>query len=289
MRKDKGRLMMKKAVLFGAGQVGAMVSNLIGSSYRVICFADNCEDKWGEKLFGIPVVSPAESISFKPDLVCLCVTGNERIAEMKDQLKKLGFDGEIISAETFKLFDSRAATLRLLAEQINANNTEGDCAELGVFRGDFAALINGAFPGRRLHLFDTFEGFREIDVESEKGLGFSKAKAGDFSDTSEESVREKLPYPEKAVFHRGWFPETFRGLEGLSFSFVSIDADLYAPTAAALPVFWERLSPGGAIMVHDYNSLQYKGVKKAVDDFCAEIKRLPFPVPDLHGSCVIRK
>ena len=261
MRKDKGRLKMKKAVLFGAGQVGAMVSNLIGSSYRVICFADNCEDKWGEKLFGIPVVSPAESISFKPDLVCLCVTGNERIAEMKDQLKKLGFDGEIISAET----------------------------ELGVFRGDFAALINGAFPGRRLHLFDTFEGFIEIDVEKERGLGFSKAKAGDFSNTSEESVREKLPYPEKAVFHRGWFPETFRGLEGLGFSFVSVDADLYAPTAAALPVFWERLSPGGAIMVHDYNSLQYKGVKKAVDDFCAEIKRLPFPVPDLHGSCVIRK
>ena len=93
MRKDKGRLKMKKAVLFGAGQVGAMVSNLMGSSYRVVCFADNCEDKWGEKLFGIPVVSPAESISFKPDLVCLCVTGNERIAEMKDQLKKLGFDG----------------------------------------------------------------------------------------------------------------------------------------------------------------------------------------------------
>jgi hypothetical protein len=83
--------------------------------------------------------------------------------------------------------------------------------------------------------------------------------------------------------------ETFRGLEGLSFCFVSVDADLYAPTASALPVFWERLSPGGAIMVHDYNSLQYKGVKKAVDDFCTEIKILPFPVPDLHGSCVIRK
>lgn len=280
---------MKNIVLFGAGQAGAMISRLIGQPYRVVCFADNNESRWGEKFLGIPVMSPAESLSFRPDLICLCVTGEDRIREMQDQLKTLGYEGEIISSEAFMLSDARAATLRLLAEQINANNTEGDCAELGVFRGDFAALINGAFPGRRLHLFDTFEGFREIDVESEKGLGFSKAKAGDFSDTSEESVREKLPYPEKAVFHRGWFPETFRGLEGLSFCFVSVDADLYAPTASALPVFWERLSPGGAIMVHDYNSLQYKGVKKAVDDFCAEIKRLPFPVPDLHGSCVIRK
>lgn len=280
---------MKNIVLFGAGQAGAMISRLIGPPYRVVCFADNNESRWGEKFLGIPVMSPAESLSFRPDLICLCVTGEDRIREMQDQLKTLGYEGEIISSEAFMLSDARAATFRLLAEQINEKNTEGDCAELGVFRGDFAALINGAFPGRRLHLFDTFEGFREIDVESERGLGFSKAKAGDFSDTSEESVREKLPYPEKAVFHRGWFPETFRGLEGLSFCFVSVDADLYAPTAAALPVFWERLSPGGAIMVHDYNSLQYKGVKKAVDDFCAEIKRLPFPVPDLHGSCVIRK
>ena len=280
---------MKNIVLFGAGQAGAMISRLIGQPYRAVCFADNNESRWGEKFLGIPVMSPAESLSFRPDLICLCVTGEDRIREMQDQLKTLGYEGEIISSEAFMLSDARAATLRLLAEQINANNTEGDCAELGVYRGDFAALINGAFPGRKLHLFDTFEGFREIDVEREKGLGFSKAGAGDFSDTSEESVREKLPYPEKAVFHRGWFPETFRGLEGLSFCFVSVDADLYAPTAAALPVFWERLSPGGAIMVHDYNSLQYKGVKKAVDDFCAEIKRLPFPVPDLHGSCVIRK
>ncbi len=289
MRKDIGRQKMKKVVLFGAGQVGAMVSNLMGSLCRVICFADNNESRRGEKLLGIPVLSPAESLSFRPDLICLCVTGEDRIREMKDQLKTLGYEGEIISSEALMLFDSRAATLRLLAEQINANNTDGDCAELGVYRGDFAAIINAAFPGRKLHLFDTFEGFRGIDVGNEKSLGFSEARAGDFSDTSEESVREKLPYPEKAVFHRGWFPETFRGLEGLSFSFVSIDADLYAPTAAALPVFWERLSPGGAIMVHDYNSLQYKGVKKAVDDFCAEINILPFPVPDLHGSCVIRK
>ena len=49
------------------------------------------------------------------------------------------------------------------------------------------------------------------------------------------------------------------------YAFVSIDADLYAPTAAALPLFWDRLSPGGVIMVHDYNSTQFPGVGKAVN------------------------
>ena len=151
MRKDIGRQQMKKVVLFGAGQVGAMVSNLMGPFYRVICFADNNENKWGEKILGIPVLSPAESLSLRPDLICLCVTGEDRIREMKDQLKTLGYEGEIISSEPFMLFDSRAAMLRLLAEQINANNTDGDCAELGVFRGDFAAIINAAFPSGKRH------------------------------------------------------------------------------------------------------------------------------------------
>ena len=34
---------MKKTVLFGAGQVGAMVSRLLGQDYRAVCFADNSE------------------------------------------------------------------------------------------------------------------------------------------------------------------------------------------------------------------------------------------------------
>ena len=32
---------MKTVVLFGAGQIGAMVSRLMGPEYRVACFADN--------------------------------------------------------------------------------------------------------------------------------------------------------------------------------------------------------------------------------------------------------
>lgn len=63
-----------------------------------------------------------------------------------------------------------------------------------------------------------------------------------------------MPYPEQTALHKGWFPDTFAGCEGRSFAFVSIGAaDLYAPTAAALPLFWDRLSPGGALLIHDVN------------------------------------
>ena len=280
---------MKTVVLFGAGQIGAMVSRLMGTEYSVLCFTDNAEKKWGSTHAGIPVVSPEESLRREPDCVCLCVTDDERSGQMEAQIRGLGFAGEILTPAALKIFDARAATMRLLAEQIRGENIPGDVAELGVFRGDFAALVNAAFPDRTIHLFDTFEGFAEKDVAVEQTQGLSRARVGDFAGTEEALVEDRLPFREKAVFHQGWFPDTFHACTDRTFAFVSIDADLYAPTAAALPLFWERLSPGGVLLIHDVNSTQFSGAGKAVREFCRENGLLAMPVCDLHGSAVLRK
>ena len=280
---------MKRVVLFGAGQIGAMLSRLMGTEYRIACFADNFERKWGTTLAGIPVLSPRESLLCDPDCVCLCVLDEERAGQMEAQIRELGFDGVVLRPDALKTFDARAATMRLLAEQIREENIPGDVAELGVFRGDFAALINAAFPDRTIHLFDTFEGFPAEDVEIEQAQGLSRAKAGDFSETAADMVEKRLLYPERAVFHKGYFPATFDGCREKTFAFVSVDADLYAPTAAALPLFFERLSPGGVLLVHDVNSTQFSGAGKAVREFCVEWGLLPMPVCDLHGSVVLRR
>ena len=226
---------------------------------------------------------------FYPDCFCLCVMDDERASEMEAQIRDLGFDGPILRPDALKTFDARAATMRLLAEQILEKEIPGAVAELGVFRGDFAALINAAFPDRVLHLFDTFEGFPEEDVAIEQAQGLSRAKVGDFSETAQAIVEERLPHPEKAVFHKGYFPNTFRPCMEERFAFVSVDADLYAPTAAALPLFWAQLSPGGALLIHDVNSTQFTGAGKAVREFCREKALLPTPVCDLHGSVILRK
>jgi len=280
---------MKTVVLFGAGQVGAMLARLMGTEYRILCFADNYEGKWGTTSAGIPVVSPRESLLCDPDCFCLCVTDGERAGQMEAQLRELGFDGPILRPDALKTFDARVATMRLLAEQIREEKIPGDVAELGVFRGDFAALINAAFPDRTIHLFDTFAGFPAQDVEIEQAQGLSRAKTGDFKDTAMEMVEKRLPCPERAVFHKGYFPDSFDGCTEMTFAFVSVDADLYAPTAAALPRFFDRLAPGGVLLVHDVNSTQFSGAGKAVREFCKERGLLPMPVCDLHGSAVLRK
>lgn len=280
---------MKRAVFFGAGQIGAMVARLAGTEFIPLCFADNYEPKWGSTLVGLTVKSPVSALTLCPDSVFLCVLDTERAGQMEEQLRSMGYTGEVIRPDAMEIFDPRCATMRLLAEQINEAHIPGDAAELGVYKGVFAARINAAFPDRTLHLFDTFEGFAAADLETEQKEKLSKAGPGDFSDTSMELVRCALPHPEKAVFYKGFFPDTFSACAASSFAFVSIDADLYAPTAAALPLFWDRLSRGGVLMIHDVNSTQFTGTKKAVNEFCAEKCILPMPVCDLHGSVILRK
>ena len=128
-----------------------------------------------------------------------------------------------------------------------------------------------------------------VDVAVEMAQGLSRAKVGDFAETARDLVERRLPYRERAVFHVGYFPATFNPCEDNTFAFVSVDADLYAPTAAALPLFWDRLSTGGVLLIHDVNSTQFSGAGKAVREFCRTNGILPMPICDLHGSVVLRK
>ena len=213
---------MKNTVLFGAGQAGRMVLRLLGSGYAVACFADNAPEKQGGSVAGIPVCSPAESLHSNPDCVILCVLGEERAGQMEAQLRSLGYAGEVLRADTLRVFDARLAAMRMLSEQIREYAIPGDVAELGVYRGDFAVCLNAAFPDRKLHLFDTFSGFDTRDVAFERAGGLSGARAGDFGDTSVEAVLARLPRRELAVPHIGWFPDSFSGLENTRFAFVSV-------------------------------------------------------------------
>ena len=102
----------------------------------------------------------------------------------------------------------------------------GDVAELGVYRGDFAVLLNLAFSERRLHLFDTFDGFDERDIAAERENSYSGAKAGDFGDTAKDGVDKRLFFREKRRVPQGIFPRIrSKRCEDLRFAFVSIDAD----------------------------------------------------------------
>ena len=184
-------------------------------------------------------------------------------------------------------YEPRSATLELMAREILRYDIEGSCAELGVYRGDFARLINHYLPDRKLYLFDTFEGFDKRDAEADRAGNFSKGDE-DFSRTSEELVLSKMEHRENCIVRKGWFPETAEGVDD-KFCFVSLDADLYQPILAGLEFFYPRLVHGGVIMIHDFNNISYSGVRQAVKEFCDKNDVGYMCLYDVCGSAVIVK
>ena len=91
-----------------------------------------------------------------------------------------------------------------------------------------------------------------------------------FTNTSKEFVYSRMPSPENVVIKKGFLPDTFVGVD-CKFCFVSLDMDLYKPMLDAMKFFWDRLTPCGVMLLHDYYVPELEGVKKAVEDFECEI------------------
>lgn len=181
----------------------------------------------------------------------------------------------------------RFSSLELVAYEINSKKIEWNCAELWVYRGDFAGKINEIFPDKSLYLFDTFEWFAKDDLEIEKKGDFSEWKQA-FTETSVETVMKQMKFPKKCIIKKWYFPDTAKWLED-TFCFVSLDADLYKPTYDGLHFFYPKLVKWGYIFVHDFNNYEYKWIREAVEKFCHEMWIWYFPLSDNCWSVVISK
>jgi len=201
--------------------------------------------------------------------------------------KSLTFNSSFKQELAYNLDFVRYTTLELCANEIKANNINGNVAELGVYKGEFAKRLNQLFPDKKLYLFDTFEGFNAQDINTEKQKSFSSGEQ-DFSDTSVELVLNKMKYPHNCIVKKGYFPESAIGVDD-KFCFVSIDADLYEPILSGLQFFYPKLESKGYIFVHDFNNDLYKGAKKAVIDFCNTNNVGYLPISDSCGTAIIIK
>ncbi|MDO5298188.1 MAG: TylF/MycF/NovP-related O-methyltransferase [Clostridia bacterium] len=280
--------MLETVVILGAGQMGKAARNLLNlNQMELVAIGDNNPKVWDYDA-EIQILPVAEALQANPDRVLIGVLDDERTGQLTNQARSLGYQGRIMAlSDVYTTFDLRAATFRRLADRISANAVEGALAELGTYRGDFAWQLNERFPDRKLYLFDTFDGFDERDIRVERQMSTSRAAVHDFSNTRDRDVLTRMPYEDQVVIRKGFFPETAQGLEE-RFALVSIDVDLYAPTLAGLEYFYPRLVSGGAILLHDYNSMQFDGVRKAVDEYERRHGMLPLiPLSDLHGTAVI--
>lgn len=181
-------------------------------------------------------------------------------------------------------------SFELSVEEVVKRNIRGAVAEVGVFRGEFAQYINGAFSERKCYLCDSFEGFQisEANVEMNRGNA-TKAFVDAYSDTSVAAVMERMPYPDKIIVRKGWFPQTMKDINE-QFAFVSLDMDFEDSIYEGIKYFYPRLTVGGYIFVHDYNSSLH-GVERAINRYEKEKQMILPKVPlcDANGTLVLTK
>jgi O-methyltransferase len=161
----------------------------------------------------------------------------------------------------------------------------GDIAECGVYKGGTAIMLSNLMcdkcANKRLHLFDTFKGMPNCNPE------LDSHHIGDFSDTSLDAVKKAVAHDDIVIYHVGFIPDTFKGLENGVFSFVHLDVDIYQSYVDCLCFFWPRLSVGGVMVFDDYGHPNCTGARKAVNEFFADKREKPISLHE--GQAVLIK
>lgn len=279
---------MDKVIIFGASDTGKRIYEDIKNEVDIKYFVDEDERKWGCKIVDDKIVKKPESI-LNNDYDYIFIGVLTYFKEVMKLLKNMKIDRNKIITKYVEIpTEARIECLKSIKYLLDEDKVAGTCAELGVYQGNFAKEINKVFYDRKLYLFDTFEGFVDSDCKSEISRGYTNYnKTGYFANTTENMVMEKMKYKENVMICKGFFPRSAIGIEE-EWGFVNIDADLYEPTLAGLEYFYPRMLRGGIILVHDYFSKAFYGVKDAVKYYCKNNNISYIPIGDTL-SVAIRK
>jgi O-methyltransferase len=172
----------------------------------------------------------------------------------------------------------RLDNIERCAEAVFADRVEGDFLEAGVCQGGAAIFMRALQVAhgqerRCTWLADSFLGVppptAAPDVEA--GLDLSEARqpwlACGRANVTEHFRRYDL-LGDKVRFLEGFFADSLPSAPVGPLSILRIDADLYSSTSDVLRHLYDRVVPGGFVIVDDYGALT--PCRQAVDEFRAE-------------------
>jgi hypothetical protein len=175
--------------------------------------------------------------------------------------------------------------LYLATRYVVENKIPGAIVECGVWRGGSMHVVARTLDAigdtsRELYLFDTYEG---MTPPTDKDLTFGGKPVSTLLDSQPKTARiwaiaslddvkqgfEDVPYPDDKIhFIKGPVGETLPEQAPDEIAILRLDTDWYESTRHELLTIYDRLVPGGVLIIDDYGSFQ--GAKQAVDEFIAE-------------------
>ncbi|MBM4361674.1 MAG: class I SAM-dependent methyltransferase, partial [Deltaproteobacteria bacterium] len=158
----------------------------------------------------------------------------------------------------------------------------GDLVECGVWRGGASVFLRGLLeahqdPDRRVWVADSFQGLPAASTGPDRALGVDLTEAAapllavDL-DTVCEAFEVHGLLDERVRFVPGWFKDSLpaSGIEQIAL--LRLDGDLYESTRDALEALWDRVSPGGVVVIDDW---VLPPCRQAVEEFLGPRGGLP--------------
>ena len=185
----------------------------------------------------------------------------------------------------------RFLQLGLFARIVVSEEIEGDYAEFGTWRGGSLYLVASEWrrlgQERRLQGFDSFEGLPAPDPY----LDGSLLSAGMFDDLDLGEVQAFFDGKgmSEVELVQGWFEDTVQAVDDRSLALCHVDADCYESCKLALEHGYERLVPGGYLVLDDYRQPDCSGATIAAEEFFARRKEVIRMSPGIDCSGWVRK
>lgn len=171
--------------------------------------------------------------------------------------------------------ERRLDNLHECMDYVTGNGVPGDFMEAGVWRGGAtifmrAYLCANGIEGRRVWVADSFEGM----PEPTEGMRELDLRSVDYLKVSLETVKDNFArfglLDDRVRFLKGWFCDTLSRSEIEQLAVLRLDGDMYEATRDALRSLYPRVSDGGWVIVDDYYNENWKGCRRAVDEYLAE-------------------
>lgn len=172
--------------------------------------------------------------------------------------------------------------LALLVRAIDeTQDVPGDIVEIGCALGKTTVFLNRHLDNigskKRYHCLDTFSGFTRKDLAFEaEERGKTRGALLGFGYNSEEIFQNNMARAgcSRVSTRAGDISEM--DISDLTISLCLLDVDLYLPILNGLRKVYERLSPGGIIVVDDVlDNHRWDGAWQAYHEFVEEIGQQP--------------